>query len=327
MRVLITGAAGRVGRHAVKAFSTAGHDVAGFDLEAMDKGSECSRWFAGRLENPGDVEVAVQGADLVVHLGAVMSWSEADRDLMYRANVEGTRILLEKSAKAGVARFVFASSGEVYPENAPEFLPITESHPLKPNSVYGLTKLLGEELVRFHQRTSPMETVTLRFAHTQDAAELLDEESFFSGPRFFLKQRIQREEELGHKEMAELLRQHDPGPPSHLLLRNRQGRATRMHITDTRDIVSGILLAAEHPDAAGGVFNLGATEPVEFGSMLEKMSAFTGYPVVEVQIDGPGVNYRTSNELMRRSLGFEPEWTIEAMLEEACRYRRARSCK
>ena len=61
-----------------------------------------------------------------LHLGAFMSWAPADRDRMFAVNVEGTRRLLDAASAAGVRRFVFASSGEVYPENRPEFLPVTE---------------------------------------------------------------------------------------------------------------------------------------------------------------------------------------------------------
>ena len=109
---------------------------------------------------------------------------------------EGTRTLLSTANAAGVKRFVIASSGGVYPENPPGFLPITEDHPLRLNSPYCLSKLLGEELLRFYQRSGTLETVMLRFSHTQDADELLDEDCFLSGPRFFLKSRIRQQENI-----------------------------------------------------------------------------------------------------------------------------------
>ena len=224
-------------------------------------------------------------------------------------------------------RFVFASSGEVYPENRPEFLPVTEDHPLCPNSPYGLTKLLGEELVRFHQRNGTMETVILRFSHTQDAAELLDEDSFFSGPRFFLRPRIRQQQNFGNTAIAELLQSRDIGEPAHILARNENGRPFRMHITDTRDMVAGILLALDHPDAAGGIFNLGADEPADFAALLPKIAALTGLPIVTVDFPGDGVYYHTSNERIRNTLGFEAEWTMDRMLDDAAAARRQRLAK
>ena len=325
MRVLVTGAAGRVGARAVDAFLDAGHSVTGFDARPTGRTADSYTAHVGRLESASDVSDAVADTDVVLHLGAVMSWVPDDNARMHRANVEGTRVLLDAASDAGVRRFVFASSGEVYPENAPESLPLTEDHPLKPNSFYGLTKLMGEELVRYHKRAGKMETVILRFSHIQDAAELLDEGSFFSGPRFFLKPRMRYMEVIGNLAHAEILRRNDPGIPAHVLARNGDGRPYMMHITETRDIVAGLELAAEHPDAAAGTFNLGATEPVDFGWLLERMSTITGYPVIPVDFPGPGVYYRTSNARIREKLEFRPRWTIERMLEEAAAARKARA--
>lgn len=319
--ILVTGSSGRVGRAVVAALRAQGRTVRGFDLKPSGTGGE---EVVGSLEDAQALSDATKDVSAVLHLGAFMSWIPADRDRMFAVNVEGTRRLLDAAAAAGVRRFVFASSGEVYPENRPEFLPVTEDHPLRPNSPYGLTKLLGEELVQFHQRAGRMETVILRFSHTQDATELLDEESFFSGPRFFLRPRILQQQNFGNTAVAELLRSRDIGEPSHILARNENGRPFRMHITDTRDMVAGILLALDHPDAAGGIFNLGADDPADFSDVLPKMAALTGLPIVTVDFPGDGVYYHTSNKRIRITLGFEPQWTMDRMLEEAAAARRQR---
>lgn len=322
MLVLVTGSSGRVGRAAVAALRAAGHRVRGFDLRAS--GSDLDE-VVGSFDDAEACARAVAGTEAVLHLGAFMSWVAAERTAMFRANVEGTRVLLDAAAQAGVRRFVFASSGEVYPENAPLFLPVTEEHPLRANSPYGVTKLLGEDLISFHQRIGSFETVILRFSHTQDASELLDPDSFFSGPRFFLQPRIRQQERMGNTAVAELLRAADPGRPAHVLARNAAGKPFRMHITDTRDMVKGLLLALESDRAAGGIFNLGATEPVDFAQALPAMAEITGLPVVTVDLPGAGVDYQTSNARIRETLGFEPEWTIDRMLQEAARTWRTRA--
>jgi UDP-glucose 4-epimerase len=319
--ILVTGSAGRVGRAVVAALRADGRAVCGLDLRPSGAGGQ---EIVGSLEDTQVVSQAMKGVSDVLHLGAFMSWAASDRDRMFAANVEGTRRLLEAASEAGIRRFVFASSGEVYPETRPEFLPVTEDHPLRPNSPYGVTKLLGEELVRLHQRMGRMETVNLRFSHTQDAAELLDEESFFSGPRFFLRSRIRQQQSFGNTAVADLLQSHDIGEPSHILARNENGRPFRMHITDTRDMVAGILLALDHPKAAGGTFNLGADEPVDFAELLPKISSMTGLPIVTVDFPGDGVYYHTSNERIRNTLGFEARWTMDRMLGDAAAARRRR---
>ena len=327
MRVLVTGCAGRVGTVVVQTLLERGFSVRGFDLRrpgGTDPGYEVR---TGALEDPEAVKGAMAGMEAVVHLGALMSWAPGDWTRMFRANVEGTRVALDAAADAAATRFVFASSGEVYPENSPQFLPITEEHPLHANSPYGMTKILGEELVRFQQRTGTLETVILRFSHIQDASELLDEESFFSGPRFFLEPRIRQQEQFGNHAIASLLRDASPGGPAHILSRSEAGRPYRMHITDTRDIAEGVLLALSHPEAANNVFNLGSSGPIDFEWLLPHMSGITGYPVVAVDLPGPGVDYHTSNLRIRTALGFEPRWTIYDMLAEAAAARRRRGTK
>ena len=317
MKVLVTGSAGRIGARTVYLLLDAGFRVRGFDHLPANRDAPGYEETVASLCDSQAVEAAVNGCDVVLHLGALMSWVRKDQDRMFGTNVEGTRHLLHAAASARINRFVFASSGEVYPENRPVTQPIDEEHPLRANTPYGLTKILGEELVRFHQRRGDFETVILRFSHTQEASELLDETSMFSGPRFFLKQRIRQMELFGRLGPACTLRALDPGVPAHILVVDEDGLATKMHIADSRDIAEGILIALTRPEAAGGVFNLGATEPVEFRWLVPRMARITGYPVVTATLEGMGVRYHTSNKRIRKKLGFQPKWTIDRMLTEA----------
>jgi UDP-glucose 4-epimerase len=135
---------------------------------------------------------------------------------------------------------------------------------------------------------------------------------------------VKQQENFGNKAVADLLRAADIGQPAHVLARNQDGRPFRMHITDTRDIVAGVLLALDHPDAAGGIFNLGSDEPVDFADVVPRMSTLTGLPVVTVDLPGAGVYYHTSNRRIRDTLGFKPEWTIDRMMQEALIARQQR---
>jgi UDP-glucose 4-epimerase len=162
-----------------------------------------------------------------------------------------------------------------------------------------------------------METVILRFSHTQDASELLDERSFFSGPRFFLHPKIRQQEAFGNAAAVEALRRHDDGRDALVLSRNEAGRPFRMHITDTRDMVDGILLALDRREAAGHVFNLGSTDPFDFAEALPQMAEATGLPLHVVDLPGGGVYYETSNRKIRDLLGYRPTWTIKSMIAEA----------
>lgn len=325
MSVLVTGSAGRVGSRVVRRLLDAGRGVTGFDLRSAGLSHPAYREVVGGFDDRAKAAEAVAGAQAILHLGAFMSWLPADRDRLFTANVEGTRMILEEAAGLKPGRFVFASSGEVYPENLPDHLPVDEAHPLRPRSPYGLTKLLGEELVRFFERTSGTPATILRFSHTQDATELLDPASFFSGPRFFLQPKIRQQKGLGNAAAVALLKQADDGQEALVLSRNEAGRPFRMHITDTRDMVDGILLALDHEGAAGRTYNLGATEPVDFAEALPRMAQLTGLPLKTIDLPGAGVFYETSNAKIRTELGYEPRWTFNRMVEEAAQARAKRA--
>lgn len=316
---LITGAAGRIGRRTVEALLARGKSVCGADLVPSGIRHPAYREVVGSLLSAGARRRALRNVGGVAHLAAMMSWNPADAGKMFQMNVAATRALAEDAASMKIRRFVFASSGEVYPENRPLRLPVTERHPTRPNTPYGLSKLLGEEIVSFHGRRGDFESVILRFSHAQNAAELLDPNSFFSGPRFFLRPRIRREKALGNSGAAAVLEKLDDGHPRLLMARNEDGSAIQMTIADARDIAAGVALALLHPKAAGGVFNLGPDSPVDFARLLPFFSRATGLPIAEAVMPGQHVRYNTSCAKIRKALNFAPQWPMEKMTKEAAR--------
>lgn len=317
MTILVTGSSGRIGGRLVEALLARGESVRGFDLRPSGRQHTNYAEATGAFDDAAAARTACTGVVTVFHLGAFMSWLPADQARLFAANVEGTRVLLDAALRAGAERLIFASSGEVYPEGAPETLPVVEAHPLKPRSAYGVTKLLGEELVHWAARSGGLKTTILRFSHTQEARELLDPESVFSGPRFFLQPRIRQQEAFGNSVMVAALRALDDGAPAMVLARNQSGCPYRMMITDVRDMVSGLLLTLDNPRTVGEVYNLGATAPVDFGEALPIMARLTGLPLRIADLPGAGVFYETSNRKFREATGFVPAFPFERMIEEA----------
>jgi dihydroflavonol-4-reductase len=115
MRVLVTGAAGFIGRHAVRALMDAGADVVAFD-RAFGGGSDrfgfghAVEVVAGDVLESGSVREAVGGCDAVLHLAAVYSYARADAAAMQSVNVNGTRIVLEAAARGRPRRVVHVST-------------------------------------------------------------------------------------------------------------------------------------------------------------------------------------------------------------------------
>ncbi|HET8523403.1 MAG TPA: NAD(P)-dependent oxidoreductase [Thermomicrobiales bacterium] len=318
MRILVTGARGRVGRRLTDVLLDDGHTVVGLDLAPptlATTGNLIS--IQAPLEDATAVAAAAGGVDAVIHLGALMSWVEADAAKVFSANVTGTFNLLEAVARQPLQRFIFASSGEVYPEGKAQYLPVDEHHPRQPASHYGMSKLLGEEMVDFYRRRYGLPTTILRFSHTQDASELLDPESFFSGPRFFLRSKIRSLQARGDQAALAVLQPLDNGHEQLVLSRGEDGTPYMMGICETRDLIQGIVLALHTPSAVGETMGIGADEPVCFEDAIAKMHDATGLPVVDARLPGPPVHYVTSNTKARWLLGFRPEWDFDRMIDEA----------
>jgi nucleoside-diphosphate-sugar epimerase len=116
MKLLLTGATGRVGRHLLPRLVAQGHDVravARRDVAAEHVKAAGAEPVLADLLDPDGYRAALRGRDAVVHLAAVLRSTDADE--VRRANLEATRRLADTVLDAGVSRFVFASTNLVYP--------------------------------------------------------------------------------------------------------------------------------------------------------------------------------------------------------------------
>ena len=312
--VVVTGAAGRVGRRLMVELDAAGHSVRGLDRAP---GANTERVETVELTDPKSVEAALRGADIVVHLAAFMSWREADAAEVFRASVDASFVLLEVLRSMPGTELVLASTGDVYPESRPQYLPIDEAHPRRPMSHYGMSKLLVEEMVAFYERRYNLAATILRLPHTQDAAELLDPDSPMSGPRFFLRSKLAQQRSFHNASAMKILAAHDDGTEKLLLSLGQDGTPYTMPICDTRDTVAGILAAIDSPSARGQTIALGPPRATCFADAVPRMSELTGLPYVEVRLPGPAINYAVDLTKAERLLGFVPHYSFHQMLDDA----------
>ncbi|ARJ07037.1 hypothetical protein B5808_18755 [Cnuibacter physcomitrellae] len=129
MRIAVTGASGRVGRAVAAELSSRGHDVVGLDLVPPRTPLDGVEYLVGDLSDLPIADPRLAGVEAVAHLGAFMSWSPADAERILSANTDATVHLVRALEGSAVRRFVLASTGEVYPENAPQYQPLDEDHP------------------------------------------------------------------------------------------------------------------------------------------------------------------------------------------------------
>lgn len=162
--VLVTGATGFLGEHAVLALRRRGYPVGMLarGLREVEPALRGISFHPMDLRRPRGLARLLRDYDAVIHLAGrtgPIHWKEPLNDLAFNAGA--TLNLLLAASEASVKRVVLASSSEVY--GAPRYLPMDEKHPLEPSSPYGVAKLLGEQYARVFSSTGPLETVILRF--------------------------------------------------------------------------------------------------------------------------------------------------------------------
>jgi len=158
MRVLVTGAAGFVGRNVVSALASGSHDVRGLVRSRAQSDRVVARRgtpVVGDLLDPVTVPQAVEGCELVVHLAQSASDSLVERRAV---RVGGVRNLIAAMARAGVRRLLVGSGYWVYADNPGT---ITEGSPLAPLSISRIN-FDTEEAAREHARRGGLEVVVVR---------------------------------------------------------------------------------------------------------------------------------------------------------------------
>lgn len=141
MRVLLTGACGYVGSVLLNKLLMAGHYVEAIDLQ----------WFGNHTGLPIDKADFrthdFKNIDAVIHLAAIANDPTGDLDpkMTWETNALGTMELADRSAKAGVKHFIYASSGSVYGVSQDD--QVTEDSSLFPLSEYNKTKMVAERCV------------------------------------------------------------------------------------------------------------------------------------------------------------------------------------
>ena len=170
MRVLVTGGAGFIGSHVVDALLGEGHSVAVVDdLSAgtPENIDPQARLYRASITDAESLErvFADERPQIVNHHSAQtdVRASLADPLSDARVNVLGTVNLLQLSVKHDVTRFIFASTCAVYSE--PSYMPMDESHPVKPQSGYGMSKHAAEGYITLYGDTYGLKYKIFRYGN------------------------------------------------------------------------------------------------------------------------------------------------------------------
>lgn len=179
MRVLVTGASGRVGRATAEELAGQRHEVVGVD-RVVPASPLPGRFVQADLLDVGQVAYAMQGCDAVVHLGAIVSPYRNPDELVFANNTQATYCVLQAASLLGVKRAAIASSISSYGHDwAPAvstyaWAPVDESYPQRPQDPYGLGKLVDEQTARMFCDRDGMSIAAFRFTWI-GAAEMFRE--------------------------------------------------------------------------------------------------------------------------------------------------------
>jgi UDP-glucose 4-epimerase len=249
LRVLITGAAGFIGSHAVDRFLSAGHTVVGFDNLSTGQ----RRFLQGALSHPQFTFVesdlfdrkslaqATDGADLVVHLAANadvrFGTDHPRKDLDQNTIV--TWNVLEAMRERGCKRIVFSSTGSIYGE--PEIFPTPETCPFPvQTSLYGASKLAAEGLIQAYCEGFGMQAYIFRFVS-------------ILGERY------------SHGHVFDFYHQLREHPRRLDVLGNGHQRKSYLYV---QDCIDGILTALDRATGKINIFNLGTDEFCEVNDSI-----------------------------------------------------------
>jgi len=305
---LVTGGAGFIGSHLVRFLLTHGRvrvldDFSSGTLSNLEEVLSAIELVRGSVTDAALVQKAVEGCTVVFHLAAQVSvpLSLEQPVETFEVNLYGTQLLLEAARQAGVQRFVFASSAAVYGDTPR--LPKRETMQPRPISPYAWSKWYGELLCRDYWRVYGVPTVSLRFFNVYGPRQNPRSQYAAVVPRWITAALTDRKPIV-----------------------YGDGKQTRDFVY-IDDLLQGLWLAANHPDAVGRVFNLASGRAYSLRELLHAIEQAVGYSL-EPQFapPRPGDIRRSYADIRaaRGILGYEPKITLQEGIRQTLNaYREA----
>ncbi|MCS5713812.1 UDP-glucose 4-epimerase GalE [Herbiconiux sp. CPCC 205716] len=309
---LVTGGAGYIGAHVVRALQGAGlTPVVLDDLSSGFAGfvPEGVAFVQGSILDGDLVEETLRAHDVtgVIHVaGYKYAGVSVKRPLhTYEQNVTGTAVLLERMQAVGVSRLVFSSSAAVY--GTPDTLLVTEDTPKAPESPYGESKLIGEWLLRDQAVAAGLASTALRYFNVvgSGSPDLYDASAHNLFPLIFRA--------LGEGRTPTIFGDDYDTP---------DGTCVRDYI-HVSDLALAHVAAARRLEAGEPVlpaYNLGSGDGVSVREIMDAVASVTGIdftPEVAPRRPGDPARIVALGELAARDLGWEMRHTLEEMVQSA----------
>jgi UDP-glucose 4-epimerase len=320
MRILVTGGAGYIGSACLRWLVRHGHDAIAFDNLSQGHAAAVpeGRLIVGDIEDRGALERALgeHRSEAVMHFAAVASVpaSITDPESYYRTNVVGTKNVLDAMMARDVHRIVFSSSAATYSFDAE--MPLGEDAVQRPEVPYGVTKLVGEWMIKDYARAHGIAYVLLRYFNAAGA----DPNGTFGECRADESHLIPLilAVPLGRREKV-LIYGDDYDTPDGSCIRDY------IHVDDLAAAHQATLEALA-PET-GRIYNLGTGSGVSVLEVLRTCEAVVGAPIAhEIVGRRPGdpATLVASTERITRELGWTPAYPeIRDIVETAWNWHRS----
>jgi len=312
LHVLVTGAGGFIGSHLVEELLQMNCQV-----KAFVHYNSFNRWgwldflpqesrkrievFSGDIRDPNGVREAMKGCDVVFHLAALIGipYSYHSPDVYVDTNVKGTLNILQAARDLNVKKILHTSTSEIY--GTAQFVPITELHPVNPQSPYAATKSGADFLALTFYRSFGSPVIVVRPFNTygprQSARAIIPT---------IITQILSGRETLS---LGSLIPTRD--------------------LNFVKDTARGFIRAAESEGALGEVVNLGSNFEISIGDLAQKIAGLIGKPI---KIESSEERLRpekseverlwAANEKASKLIGWSPEYTLDKGLQETIQWFR-----
>ena len=301
MNILVTGGAGFIGSHIAERYLNEGHRVVVLDNLSSGKREQVpaqATFYEIDLMDP-EVEriFEKEGIEVINHHAAQISVTESVKapDFDATINIVGTLKLLDRAARHGIKKIIFASTGGALYGDQEQY-PAPEDHPCRPMSPYGISKWSVEQYLRFFQANYPLEACIFRYSNVY-------------GPR---------QDPHGEAGVVAIFSQKLIKSQSPVIFGD--GKQTRDFIS-VFDVVAANVIALE--PSCHGTFNISTGEETSINHLTQNLTDISGKGI-ETQYASarPGEAQRSSvdSRKFQKSFPWKPSRTMEQGLSETFEY-------
>ena len=313
MRSLITGGLGFIGSNLAHYLTKLGHSVTIVDSLIPEYGGNLRNIFSlqdkvtinlSDVRDSKSIEELVKGKDFLFNLAGQTSHIDSmrdpitDLDINARAQLSTLEACRKNNSKI---RIVFASTRQIY--GKPKYLPVDETHPLRPVDVNGINKIAGEQYHILYNQIYGIKSSVLRLTNTY-------------GPRMRIKDARQTFLGIWLRHLVE-------GVPIQVFGDGQQ----RGDYNFIDDVLDALMIAATNEDAVGGVYNLGSPTPLSLKDtakiMCAEMNDSSNYYMVPFPAERKAIDvgdFICDYSLFRSKFGWEPKVGFQEGIRKSIEY-------